>query len=176
MKIMELEYKGEVYVFETTIKARAEIKDITQKNVKDFSASEYIEIMAQVKQCQVEGAKIEKLPDGEEKEELASLLNEKLMPLIDKLNIMNLKMEQVELPTYDFLYIILKNTKRFKGNLSKDMYEDMIYELEEKVGEVEAFKMMEEAKQKAFTVFEEMTKVESKMKKQSSQSNTSKAN
>ena len=42
MKLLEIEYKGEVYVFETTNKARAEIKDLTMQNVKDFSAGDYL--------------------------------------------------------------------------------------------------------------------------------------
>lgn len=165
MKLLEIEYKGEVYVFETTNKARAEIKDLTMQNVKDFSAGDYLELQIQLKELEKEGAKIDALPDGEQKDELANIANQKLTDLTDKMQAMYFSLEQVDLSALDTMYIILKNTRRFKGNLSRETFYDMIYELEEQKGDVEVFKMMEEAKQKAFTVFKKMTEIEDKAKK-----------
>lgn len=164
MKLFEREYQGVTYIFETTNKARVEIKDMTMANIKDFSAGEYLQLTADIKQAQIEGERIDKMPDGEEKERLYEILNTKLTDLADKSQAMMLAVEQKDISTLDFMYIILKNTRQFKGHLDRNLYDDIIYDMEDELGDIETFKIMEEAKQKAFTVFKEMTELEDKMK------------
>lgn len=165
MKLFEYEYNGENYVFETTNKARAELKDLQMKGVKDFSAGDYLELMTDIKNLEIEGAKIDVMPESEEKAGLASLLEQKLTEVADKTQAMSIVLDNAELTTLDTMYVILKNTRKFKGNLSRELFDDIIYDMEEKMGDLKVFEMLEEAKQKAFSVFEEMTKAEAKFKK-----------
>ena len=118
MKLFEYEYNGENYVFETTNKARAELKDLQMKGVKDFSAGDYLELMTDIKNLEIEGAKIDVMPESEEKTELASLLEQKLIEVADKTQAMSIVLDNAELTTLDTMYVILKNTRKFKGNLS----------------------------------------------------------
>ena len=157
MKLFEYEYNGENYVFETTNKARAELKDLQMKGVKDFSAGDYLELMTDIKNLEIEGAKIDVMPESEEKAELASILEQKLTAVADKTQAMSIVLDNAELTTLD--------TMKFKGNLSRELFDDIIYDMEEKMGDLKVFEMLEEAKQKAFSVFEEMTKAEAKFKK-----------
>ena len=73
---------------------------------------------------------------------------------------MSIVLDNAELTTLDTMYVILKNTRKFKGNLSRELFDDIIYDMEEKMGDLKVFEMLEEAKQKAFSVFEEMTKAD----------------
>ena len=165
MKLFEYEYNGENYVFETTNTARAELKDLQMNGVKDFSAGDYLELMTDIKNLEIEGAKIDVMPESEEKTELASLLEQKLTEVADKTQAMSIVLDNAELTTLDTMYVILKNTRKLKGNLSRELFDDIIYDMEEKMGDLKVFEMLEEAKQKAFSVFEEMTKAEAKFKK-----------
>lgn len=165
MKILEIEYQGEVYVFETTNRARAELGELTRKKMDGLNASEYIEIQIELEKLNKEAIKIDKMEDSPEKAELEEITLEKITSLINKAEAYTRAVDDIEPSTLDFLYIILKNTRRFKGSLNRELFDDMIYELEEQKGDLEAFKIMEEAKQKSFTVFEKMSKAEENLKK-----------
>lgn len=176
MKLFETNYKGETIVFETTNKARVEIKDTLFEGIKDISASEYSKFQIDAKNLEIESEKISQMPDGEEKQRLFELLEQKATELTDTAQKISTALEMAEISTIDFMYIILKNTRRYKGNLDREIYDDIIYEMEENLGDLETFKILEEARQKAFTQFEKMQKMEEKLKVQKKKSASSKAN
>lgn len=141
--IKEFVVNGKVYPFRLTNKAKIEIEKLNNKQLALLGDLDIAAIYPYISKMNDEN-----LSDEERAEVLT-----KVAPLLGKLDSMGDGINPIELG-----YILLHNTKEYK-DMSKDEYEDFIYDLEIQLGIEKMYKEFIEIHNKVFTLMERIDNI-----------------
>lgn len=141
--IKEFVVNGKVYPFRLTNKAKIEIEKLNNKQLQLLGDLDIAAIYPYISKMNDESLS---------EEEKAEILT-KVAPLLGKLDSMEDGINPIELG-----YILLHNTKEYK-DMSKDEYEDFIYDLENQLGIEKMYKEFIEIHNKVFTLMERIDNI-----------------
>lgn len=107
------------------------------------------------------------LVNGLNEEKLAKMTEEEQAVMLLKLAPMTSKIEELNggVDVYDVGFILLKNNLKYKDEMNRDFFDEMVFDMEEKMGFVETFKFFEEIRDNVFTILEGLQKKEVQEKK-----------
>ena len=150
-----LTFNSEDYVVTLTRKAMLEIEDrqrnISRKTAQDEEAIEVLSQLSDISKMQEELDKINNMKDGKAKENKIIEYNKKYLPLTLKMSSSDVLNSSID--PFELVYILIKNYPKNKP-LTKEDYENGLFELEEKMGLVELEIKFQEMYNKVFREIE----------------------
>lgn len=146
-------YNGQDYEFRLSRGAKVELEKEQGKQISKLS-----EIDPEVADVLMSGLNDENISEIPEKEQAALLL--KAGSAIQKL-------EELDngLDVYDVGYILLKNNLKYKEEMKRDFFDEMVFNMEETKGFTETFRFFEEIRDNVFTILEGLKVKETQEKK-----------
>lgn len=146
-----LHFNGKDFVVTLTRKAMIEIEEFQKRKskaiAKDEDSIEIIARSAEIEEIQKEIAKIEKLKDSKAKNEKLAESMKEYLPLVIKMQASDVMDDPIN--PYDMVYILIHNYPR-NEQLTKEEYENGLFELEEKLGLIELEKKVRGISDKVF--------------------------
>lgn len=157
-EIKKYEYNGKVYEYKLTLSAKVELeqrelnksKKIFQGKTKDESKS-LSNIMKKYRDLE----KARKEKNEKLVEEIQQELTTEAIPLLDVVG--DLKGNETE-DLKEVMYILLKNHKNYKGEMTKELSDEIIEDMEDKVGIKETWQFMLDVKDIVFQQIEDLNK------------------
>lgn len=150
-----LTFDGEDYVVTLTRKAMLEIEDRQRESAKraanDDDAIEILSQLNDIEKMDEELDKINKMKDGKAKENKIIEYNKKYLPLTLKMSSSDVLNNSID--PFELIYILIKNYPKNKP-LSKEDYENGLFELEEKMGIIDLEILFMEMYNKVFQEIE----------------------
>lgn len=150
-----LTFDGEDYVVTLTRKAMLEIEDRQRESAKraanDDDAIEILSQLNDIEKMDEELDKINKMKDGKAKENKIIEYNKKYLPLTLKMSSSDVLNNSID--PFELIYILIKNYPKNKP-LSKEAYENGLFELEEKMGIIDLEILFMEMYNKVFQEIE----------------------
>ena len=148
MKFYEYKYNGVNYEFRMSNKAKVRIEEEQQKDLTEMSTSEELQNAMSVIQ-ELEKQKKDAKKKGETLNEAEKLVK------VASVNALLKQMEEIVSPI-EFGYILLHSRIAHK-NLTKETYEEIIEDMEDKLGFEETQNIFKEIHDKVFSLIDTMT-------------------
>lgn len=147
-----LSFNGKDYIVTLTRKAMLEIEDrqrlAAKKTAEDETAIEILSQLSDLENMDAELEKINEMKEGKVKDKKLIEYNKKYLPLTLKMSSSSMFDESID--PFEVVYILIKNYPK-NDPLSKEEYENGLFELEEKMGLVELEIKFKEMYDKVFS-------------------------